>query len=57
MSIKYMKVLEQKAMWIEEGREEERANTERERRRAELAEQELSRLREENKRLKEAAFK
>ncbi len=60
MSIGYMKIFEKEALLLDQGREEgraegrreERVNTDRERRRAEAAEEELRFLREELKRLK-----
>ncbi len=52
----YMKVYEREEMLlnkgIQQGREAERANTERERKRADLAEEENRRLKEEIKKLK-----
>lgn len=59
VSLEYMKIFEREEMLIEQGieqgREEEKKNTERERKRAELAEEENLRLREEIKRLKAAS--
>lgn len=50
VSVRYMKVLEREKMLVEQGikqgREEEQANTEKERKRAEAAEQEIERLRD-----------
>ena len=56
LGVEYMKVLEREEMLINKGREEGRkaeiANTERERKRAEAAEKEVQRLREELEKLK-----
>ena len=51
VSLNFMKVLEYEDLLREEGREEERANTERERLRAQAAEEQVQRLREEILRL------
>ena len=48
VTLEYMKIFEREQMLREEGREEERANTERERQRAEKAEARLRELLEEN---------
>lgn len=56
VSVGYMKVYEREEMLlnkgIQEGREAERANTERERKRADMAEEEIRRLKEEIEKLK-----
>ena len=46
-ALEYMKVFEREEMLIEQGRREEQANTERERQRADSAEQENERLKQE----------
>ena len=50
--MEYMKILEREEMLIREGQRMERKNTERERQRADAAEKELERLRQELKMLK-----
>lgn len=56
VSLGYMKIFEREEMLIkqgmEQGRKEEKVNTERERQRAELAEKEILRLKEEIERMK-----
>ena len=56
VSVGYMKVYEREEMLlnkgIQQGREAEQANTERERKRADLAEEEIRRLKEEIEKLK-----
>ena len=52
VSLEYMKILEREEMLIREGQRMERKNTERERQRADVAEKELERLRQELKMLK-----
>lgn len=47
VAVQYMKIFEREQMLLEEGREEERVNTERERKRADTAERQVRELRRE----------
>ena len=53
VSLEYMKIFEREQMLREEGREEERVNTEREKQRADQLADEVNKLREELFQLKE----
>lgn len=57
VSLEYMKIFEREEMLIRQGRREEQANTDRERKRADAAEQEAAQLREELENLRKKAHR